>query len=56
MMMRSMNRRTLMLALALGIAVDSWAFGGRYSAATVRGAHEVGTVVLAQQWRTVLTS
>ena len=49
-----MNRRTLMLALALGIAVDSWAFHGRYSAATVTGATNISHAVMQQHWKTVL--
>ncbi len=55
-MFGSMNRRTVMLALALGLVIDSWAYRGHYSAATVRGAHAIGEHVAHMNWRTVLTS
>lgn len=51
-----MNRRMVLLALAFGIALDSWAFHGRYSAAVVSGAINVKQQIVGQHWSSPLLS
>ena len=51
-----MTKRMVLLALAFGIAVDSVAFHGRYSAALVSSAVTIKHEVSDQRWSSPLLS